>query len=646
MRFRAAGQRYARKIAWDAVWTWLLGFGLIVYFGLRGGGYDPLVHDQVGIAVWWVLLAAVLVGALPRQPVGKLAWIALGSLAVFVAWTALSMSWTESAEKTSADVARVATYLGVFALALFSRNRGEGRRLLEAIAAGIVFVSIIALISRLHPAWFPEAGQTAKFLTAGRERLSYPLNYWNALACLIAIGLPLVLNAAAGAKSIVARFAAAAAIPALGMTIFLTLSRGSIAAVMVALAVFLVFAADRVPKLVALLIGGAGAAFLIALTIQRPALQHGLDSGVAHHQGNEMLAIAIAVCIVTGAAQAGVSRILLDEKRRPDWTRISRRRSLTVAVAVLLGVCIAAGALDAPGRIANGWSEFKRGGGPGEGAERLGSAVGESRYQFWSAAVREFESKPLTGTGSGTFQYWWTRDGDVGAIVLDTHSLYLQTLGELGIVGLALLLAFLAAVLVGGGCAVVSADGAERAALAAALAGCVAFYLTAVVDWMWQVPVLPVALLLLASILVTARAPRQESPIRLRLLPRAGFAAVALAIVFAIAVPLASTSLVRRSESEFRAGDLAAALSAARRAQSAQPDAASPRLQEALVLEAVRAFGRASEAARAATDREETNWRNWLVLSRVEAERGRADAAVRDFRRARALNPHFPPFQR
>ena len=41
-----------------------------------------------------------------------------------------------------------------------------------------------------------------------------------------------------------------------------------------------------------------------------------------------------------------------------------------------------------------------------------------------------------------------------------------------------------------------------------------------------------------------------------------------------------------------------------------------------------------------ATEREPTNWRPWLLLARVEAERGRVQAALRDFRKARSLRPH------
>ena len=65
---------------------------------------------------------------------------------------------------------------------------------------------------------------------SGRERLSYPLNYWNALAALIAVGLPLMLQVATGARSIAVRALAAAAMPAMVLAAFFTLSRGGIAA--------------------------------------------------------------------------------------------------------------------------------------------------------------------------------------------------------------------------------------------------------------------------------------------------------------------------------------------------------------------------------------------------------------------------------
>jgi len=642
MRQPAALLQQARRIDPAAVATWLLVFGLVVYLGLEGGGYDPLVHDWVGIAVWWIALAGVAVGALPRRRPGALAWAALGLLAAFVAWTALSLGWTESVARTSADLARVAGYLGIFALAVLTRVGRESDRLVSAVAAGIVVVSAAALLSRLHPGWFPEADQTALFIDDSRERLSYPLNYWNGLAALIAIGIPLVLHVATCARSILIRALAAAALPAMALTIFFTLSRGGIAAAAIAIAVYLVIASDRLPKLLTLLIAGAGGGILLVAASQRDALQHGLLDGVARSQGDEMLGIVVVVCLLVAAIQAAVS-LALRPGVRPSWTRVSGHQARLASVATALALLVAAAAVDLPGRASNGWDEFKRGGGPGSGTDRLGSVAGQSRYQFWSAAIDENATRPLSGTGSGTFELWWARNGTTGESVRDTHSLYLQTLGELGIVGLFLLAAFLLVVFGAGGRAASSADARERSVLAAALAGCAAFCLTAVVDWMWQLPVLPVSMLLLASLLVGAgRGSRGVLSLPLR----AGFAAAAIAAIVAIAIPLTATGLLRESETEARDGDLRGALEAARSAQNVQPGSAAPRLQQALVLEQLGELGPAATAARAATEREETSWRNWLVRSRIEARLGRADAAVTAYRKARSLNPRSPIFER
>jgi O-antigen ligase len=643
IRSDVTGQELARRIDWGGVWTWFFCFGLVAYLGLKGGGYDPLVHDQVGIAVWWAVLAGVIVGALPNRRPSRLALTALGLLVAFVAWTALGLTWTESVEKTSADLARVAMYLGVFALALFARDREGARRVVAAVGAGIVFVAMIALLSRLHSAWFPAADETAQFLTSNRERLSYPLHYWNGLAALIAIGLPLVLHLATRARATLWRALAAAALPVMALVAFFTLSRGGIAAAVIAVGVFVVLTPNRLSIVPTALVSGLGSLILIVAADHRDALQHGLLNATADRQGDELLLIILVVCAAVGVLQAAL--VLAARGRdRPAWTRVSRGNALAALAAGAVVLLIAAGVAGAPGRASDAWAEFREKGSPGKGTERLGSAAGQNRYQLWSAAVKENASEPLTGTGSGTFEYWWARNADVPEIVRDTHSLYLQTLGELGIVGLILLVGFLAVVL-GGGCAVLFGVAAgDRSPLAAALAGCVAFCVTATFDWMWQLPVLPVVLLLLVAALLTGGGDAARPQKGLPLAPRIGVAATAFVAIIAIAIPLASTSLVRSSEAEARDGDLAAALEDARTAQNVQPGAASPRLQQALVLEAQDEFGAAAEAARAATEREPTNWRTWLVLSRIEAENGEAVAAVEAYREARSLNPLSPIF--
>lgn len=638
--------QYAKRVDWRAVVPWLLGFGLVTYIGLKGGGYDPLVHDQVGIAVWWILLAGVLVGALPRQRLGPLAWIAVALLVAVAAWTALSLSWTESAERTSADLARTVGYLGAFTLALFAIGADDARRIVGAVAAAIVSVTVVALLSRIHPGWFPEAAQTGNFVTGGRERLSFPLNYWNALAALVAIGAPLVLQVATDARSVLLRAAAAAALPVMALVSFLTLSRGGIGAAILALAVFLAFSSDRLPKVLTLLLASGGGAILIAAADRRDALQHGVLDATARQQGDELLLLVLVVCAAVALVQVGIS-LPLSDGRRPRWTLVSSRVSIVALVATSVAVLIAAAALGAPGRVSDAWTEFKEEGQPAKGSARLGSVAGNGRYELWRSAVDQNRSEPLTGTGSGSFEFWWARNGATSETVRDTHSLYLQTLGELGIFGLVILAGFLLTILIGGAWMTVRAGPRERPVLAAALAGCTAFCLTAAVDWMWQMPVLVVSFLLLAAVLVGRGARREQAGGgALSIAPRLAVTVGAAVAIVAIAIPLASTSRLRQSESEARAGDLATALETARSAENAQLSAASPRLQQALVLEALGDLSAAAEAGRAATEKESTNWRTWLVLARIEAERGRARAAVRDYRKARSLNPHFSLFER
>ncbi len=627
--------------------AWLLGFSLVAYLGLDGGGYDPLVHDRVGIAIWAIVLLGVLAGALPRRGFGPTVWIALGLLCAFAAWTALSLTWTESAERTSAELARMAMYLGVFVLGLFLYDSRGARRMVGAVGAAVVVVSIVALLSRLHPAWFPEADQTAQFLTGGRERLSYPINYWNGLAALIAIGLPLMLELATRSKAIALRALAAAALPALALTAFLTLSRGGIAAAIVAVAIFIALTSDRLPKLLTVLFAGVGSAILIAAADSREALQDGLVNAAARQQGDEMVPLVILVCLAVAAAQAGLC-FALQRGTRPSWTIPSRRHAAVATGVGVLVALVALASVDAPGRVSDAWAEFKQHEGPGSGTERLTSFAGQSRYQLWEEAADQNASEPLTGTGPGTFEFWWAREGEEAETVRDAHSLYMQTFGELGIVGLALLIAFLVSVFAAGARGLIRANPDVRPQVAAAIAGCAAFCITAIFDWMWQIPVLPVALLLLASVLVASGAerPRTRRGLVAGLPFRLAVAAAAAAALVAIAIPFASTALVRESEADVRDGDRLGALEAAKDAQNVQPSAATPRLQQALILEELGDLSAARLAAAAATERESTNWRTWFVLARIEARLGDADAAIRAYRRAKSLNPHFSLFDR
>ena len=245
---------------------------------------------------------------------------------------------------------------------------------------------------------------------------------------------------------------------------------------------------------------------------------------------------------------------------------------------------------------------------------------------------------PLVGKGSGSFETWWAQHrGANGGFVRDAHSLDLEVLGELGIVGFALLIGFFAWVLIVGLTRYASAGQSRRSQLAAILAGCVAFLVGAGFDWSWEIAVIPICFLLLASVLVTAgdRRRRSAPPIRIRLIG----CAVAIVGLVAIAIPLATAHSLQASQAAAREGDLEAALGNAGNAQSVEPFAAAPRVQQALVQERLGHLASAEDAALGAVAREPDEWRAWVILSRLQAERGKVEASIASYRKARSLNP-------
>src|SRR3954452_14499610 len=292
-----------RLLAGPAGAAWLLGFALVTYLSFSNGGYDAVVRDQVGIAVWWLILIGAAIGVLPLR-FSRLGWAAVGALVAFAAWTALSTSWSESAERSWIDASKVATYVGFLVLALAAQRRAAARQTLNGVACAIGLVGVLALLSRLHPAWFPENDQ-AEFL-GNSKRLAYPLNYWNALAALMGIGVPLLLAVAAEARRVAWSSLAAGLVPVLALVAYLTESRGGVIGFCVAVAVWLVLSQERLLRLATLAVTGAGTAILLGAVGNRPILREGLTSAAAKQAGDDFLPLVIVVCAGVALLQAAV----------------------------------------------------------------------------------------------------------------------------------------------------------------------------------------------------------------------------------------------------------------------------------------------------------------------------------------------------
>ncbi len=671
--------RLPARIEGRAAWIWALCGGLVLYLGLNGGGYDPVIRSEAGVVVWWIVLVGAAFGVLPAARFSRAAWAAVALFAAFLAWSAIASTSSISSDDSVQEISRLAAYLGVLVVALVTY--GDRRRALAhvagAVATAIVVIAALALLSRLRPGTFAGAGTTDSLLPGAQGRLSWPLNYWNAMAAMVALGLPLLLSLATSARTLLASGAAAAAIPLTALCGYLTFSRGGAIATAVALVMFIALAPERIPKLATMLVGAAGSAALIAGAVHRHAVEQGLTAPVARHQGSTLLLAVILVCAGVGLAQVGIA--LAVRHGRPLRLLVispGRARALLaicVAAAVVVGVVV-----HAPSRLDHAWQQFKR---PGTAAleqtalGRYGALSGNGRYTYWKVGVKAMPGHLAHGFGPGTFQLVWLPRAPFANYVRNAHSLYVETLTDVGIVGLLLLAAFLLAVAGVAVARVIAARFEARTQAAGAAAVIFAFITSAAFDWVWQEPVLPVAFLLVAAaLLVPAPAqhapgglrarrarggllarrapggPQTQTPLR-RVLGgrgvwamRAGLVAVAAACLLAIGVPLAATDALRQSQAAAQARHDATALADARSAIAIEPGAAA-HLQAALVLEQEGRVASAVIDARAATTDEPANWQTWLVRSRLEAEAGHPSLAVAAFRHARALNPQSTIFR-
>jgi hypothetical protein len=629
----------------DSAATWLLGFAPTVYLALSGGGYDIVARSEIGIVVWWLMLLGALAGVLPRTRFTATTWTALLLLAAFLAWTWSAVGWSESQEQTRAEACRVATYLGFLVLALALVSRGSVRSLLSGLACAIGLVSALAVLSRLMPQWFP-ADSAAQFYAT--PRLRYPFDYSDGVGEFAALGLPLLLYVATSARTLAGRALGAAALPVVVLGLGLTVSRGGILAALVGVIVFYALIPDRLPRLATGLVAAAGGAAVMLELLHLAGVRDASKMAAPAGQRHSMLLVLVLVCLAVGVAQIGFT-LAARRFQRPRRLIVSRRGAEGIAVLLLAAVAAAVIVVIATGTDNRLWQEFKRPNSAAAGNQysRLLSIAGSHRYQYWQVAVAAFHTSPWKGIGPGTFQFYWSQHNSLAEFVRNAHSLWIETLAELGIIGLALIGGFFVLALVAGTRRALGALAPERLAIATAVAGVAAFCAAAAFDWVWQIGVMPLIAMLLIAAALGGDAERETiRPGRRRLVTQAALVVVALVAVWAIVVPLSATVEVRSSQAAALAGHFRTALSDAATAQTIEPAAASPRLQRALILEQVGDIASASQAIAQAETRERTNWRIWLVATRIATESDRPALALADYRRARALDPTSAIFKR
>ena len=449
-----------RRIALTLTGALLLPLGLLLAAFLSGG-FRESTYSLLAAAVWLGLGVARW-----RRPSGPaLALLGLGC------WTLLSGLWG-----APGPAFRVAPLVLLYAGAVVAAepwirggcSRGSGPH-------------VPSWSARASPPARPAAG-FALASGEGSQRLDWPVGYANGLG-LVAVFSALL---AAGLEWRRGRLALASASLA-GAACLLTYSR------------------------TALLAGAVAAVLMLAL---RPSAARGLAAALVGVAAIGLLGLAgpttgprlLPVLVLAAAAGAALPPLSL---------RVSRRALVLGAFPLVLAALLLARPFAE--RVAEPSPDARN-------ASRLVDLSGHGRTALWHSAWREGAAHPLAGGGAGTWPRAYAAQTGSLSGPANAHSLELETFAELGVVGLALLLAFLAL--------------SGRAALAAkaepwapaALGVIAAWALVSAADWDWQLPAATLPAMLAVGALAGAR---RAPPLRLGTLACAGALVVGLACALA-----------------------------------------------------------------------------------------------------------------
>ena len=509
---------------------------------------------QIGVALV-ALLAAVgwlFSGSLrPRAP--ALVWLGVGLLALFAVWCGITLLWSVAPDRTWGYINRSVAYTLVVVLAIAAASSAP--KVIERVAYGWLAVALATALYALAGKVMPGAEILGVSFnhTAVASRLRAPLEYWNALALVMVLAVPVALRLTTDEqRRDRTRLFGLVSLFLLLLILGMTYSRGGLVAFAVALVVVTVLGREKLRGLAVVGVTLVASIPVLGLAFSRPALK-AINVPLSDRIPDGIVLGLVLAGSIVGLLIAGWGLLRLEERQRTRWSAQSTQlvwRGLA-ATAVVIGVFALGGVATADGGpsgfVHDAWHEFsKTSKDDVSNPARIISSNSGNRWVWWEEAAGAWSAKPVGGWGAGSFPVTHKLYRKVELGVAQPHNVPLQFLAETGLIG---------ALIVMGGVALLfwaalarvrgMAAGRERELAVALFAAAVAWLVHGLVDWDWDIPGVTVPPLLFLGVLVATRAPRRLGGARPEHSLAARSAALALAcVVLGLAIVSAGLPLL------------------------------------------------------------------------------------------------------
>ncbi|HET9074811.1 MAG TPA: O-antigen ligase family protein [Solirubrobacteraceae bacterium] len=661
-------------------------FAACLYAAFAGGAIRPpdAPRLQVGVSVITAVAATVALGRARRRAARgargarRLRLVLTGPalLAVFLAWSTLSLAWSAAPDATWVTVNRLADDALVLGLAL--ALGASAPRPLHRARDGLLLLVGLVLLDGLGQKVLPGLhihGLVNLDQTGTLARLQAPLGYWNALALLLVLGAPAALSLTlTGQARRRLRTGAFILLELIVVGVGFTESRGGLLALAVALLAAVLLTPDRLMALITALAAVlAGVLELVIVLPARPLTGNGIALPAREHAGLLLAVILVAVATLSALALPRIEALAprLTTARRRRVGRLIGRGLVAVVFLGLLGAALSHRGLT--GQVSHLWTGFNHADAIAtSGVTRIFSDSSANRVDWWGQALAAFAQRPLGGWGAGAFPVINLLFRHTTISALDAHSVPLQWLADTGMIGAGLALAAWIALLRAGWVAtwragaervhptrLDTAAAAERLAAGALFAAALAYSVHALYDWDWEIPGVTLPVLAVLGVLsggllagparrrprvvpppVTLAPPRRSPTLRLVTLSLL----VALCTLLAVAAILPGLAATRADTALAEAAQgtpaaLAAADRHAAQAAALDPLSAAGPLARASVALAEGAPGLARDFTIVAIRREPTDVAAWQALVRVDLSLHRGAEALTAARRVLSLDP-------